>query len=189
MCTFHFNNSTSVCHNVDRITDNKHFDVCRSYALSLSLSLSLSLPLSQLPEMYRMDPPSVEAKPHHKKRKHKHKNLEKGGDSGELPSGGTPSSKFKVPPDAYSFIKQDISSMSPHIAHAPPHSSSHSHSSYMSGGDASVGGMIKQHQPAKDILAAASFVPMVAIPSESSAVMRTTSLGRAACIVLSLYTL
>ena len=130
----------------------------------------------QLPEMYRMDPPSVEAKPHHKKRKHKHKNLDKGGDGGELAS-GMPSSKFKVPPDAYSFIKQDMSSISPHIAHAPPHTSSHSHSSYMSGGDTSVGGMIKQHLPAKDILAAAACAPMVTNPSESSAKISAMSLG------------
>ncbi|XP_064392050.1 uncharacterized protein LOC135339729 [Halichondria panicea] len=121
-----------------------------------------------LPEMYRMDPPSVEAKPHHKKRKHKHKNLDKGGDGGELAS-GMPSSKFKVPPDAYSFIKQDMSSISPHIAHAPPHTLSHSHSSYMSGGDTSVGGMIKQHLPAKDILAAAACAPMVTNPMSASA--------------------
>ena len=112
-----------------------------------------------------MDPPSLDPKPH-KKRKHKHKNIEKGEEGGE---GIGPSSKAEVPSDAYTFIKQDTSFSTPHISLAPTHAPSHTHG-YMSSvimGDGSVGGMAVQHQTAKAILAQShSFQPTIAIPSE-----------------------
>ncbi len=113
--------------------------------------------------MYRIDPPTVESKPH-KKRKHKHKTIEKGEVGSEGGNGPPPpSQKIKLPPDAYSFIKQDISTTSTHIPHVPTHMTTHSHGGYLpgGGGDVSVGGVIKQHQPAKEILSA-SFSPMIA---------------------------
>ncbi len=130
--------------------------------ISVANHIPFLLFVMQLPEMYRIDPPSVESKPHHKKRKHKHKNIEKGEGGSEL-ANGPPPSKIKLPSDAYSFIKQDMSSVSPHISHAPPHMAPHSHGGYLpgGGGDVSVGGVIKQHQPAKEILSA-SFAPMMA---------------------------
>ena len=112
-----------------------------------------------------MDAPSLHPKPH-KKRKHKHKNIEKGEEGDE---GMGPSSKAEVPSDAYKFIKQEMSFSTPHISLAPTHTTSHAHG-YMSGvmmGDGSVGGMAVQHQTAKVILAQShSFQPTLAIPSE-----------------------
>lgn len=115
-----------------------------------------------------MDPPSLNPKPH-KRRKHKHKNIEKGED---ILEGAAPLSKAEVPSDAYSFIKQDSLFTSSHISsHTPIHTTG-----YMSNvviGDASVGGMAVQHQTAKVILAQShSFQPTITIPSENQLVLK-----------------
>lgn len=110
-----------------------------------------------LPEMYRMDPPLAESKPHHKKRKHKHKNIEKGEDGGE--TSAPPSSKFKLPSDAFTFIKSESTSL-PHLApsHAPPHA----HTSHSIRGDSPVG---RQNQSTMSILAAATHSTYQITPS------------------------
>lgn len=64
--------------------------------------------LLQLPEQYRIDPPSQETRSHHRKKKHKHKNLDKTGEDGS--DFNPPSTKVKMPGDAYSFVKQEPSS-------------------------------------------------------------------------------
>ena len=113
-----------------------------------------------------MDPPQAESKPHHKKRKHKHKNIEKGVEGGE--TSGPPTTKIKVPNDAYSFIKPE-STASSHISHPPSHVASHPHMGYNIISGEPVGGVIKQHQTTRDILAsvaASSFQPVVALQSE-----------------------
>ena len=63
----------------------------------------------QLPEQYRIDPPSLESKHHHKRKKHKRKAIEKAAEDGG--DTGPPAAKAKMPSDAFTFIK-----------HEPPHS-------------------------------------------------------------------
>lgn len=64
----------------------------------------------QLPEQYRIDPPVQETRTHHRKKKHKHKSLEKVGEEGfDL----NPSSfKVKMPSDAFGFMKSESSLLS-----------------------------------------------------------------------------
>ena len=67
----------------------------------------------QLPEQYRIDPPSLESKHHHKRKKHKRKPIEKAAeDGGDM---GPPAAKAKMPSDAFTFIKHE----QPH-SHYPP---------------------------------------------------------------------
>ena len=61
----------------------------------------------QLPEQYRIDPPLQEARSHHRKKKHKHKNLDKPGEDGS--DLNPPSTKVKMPGDVYTFVKQEPS--------------------------------------------------------------------------------
>ena len=64
---------------------------------------------TQLPEQYRMDPPSQETHSHHRKKKHKHKSIEKIGEEGtDL---NPPSVKVKMPGDAFSFVKPESASL------------------------------------------------------------------------------
>lgn len=53
----------------------------------------------------------LETRPPHRKRKHKHRSLEKVGEEGfDL---NLPSSKVKMPSDVYNFVKSDSSSAMP----------------------------------------------------------------------------
>lgn len=68
----------------------------------------------QLPEQYRIDPPSLESKHHHKRKKHKRKPIEKAAeDGGDM---GPPAAKAKMPSDAFNFIKHEP----PHSHYPPP---------------------------------------------------------------------
>lgn len=62
----------------------------------------------QLPEQYRIDPPSHESRSYHRKKKHKHRAIDKVGDEGS--DLNPPSSKVKMPADAYGFMKTDSQS-------------------------------------------------------------------------------
>ena len=60
-----------------------------------------------------MDPSSLEPKTHHRKRKHKHKSLDRTEDSSDT---GPPPSQAKLPSDAYNFIREPP----PSVVHVAP---------------------------------------------------------------------
>ena len=65
----------------------------------------------QLPEQFRIDPPSMAAHTKSRKRKkHKHKSIDRSEDKSD-PVYHTPPKPSKMPSDAYSFIKHESSHM------------------------------------------------------------------------------
>lgn len=109
---------TKLRHLLDqRLIGNKEFHSLSGHAL-----LGFRLLPGPLPEQYRIDPPSHEARSHHRKKKHKHRSIEKIGDEGtDL---NPPSTKVKMPADAYSFAKSEPSSLlhstpSPNVYSSP----------------------------------------------------------------------
>ena len=90
----------------------------------------------QLPESYRMDPQSLEPKQHHRKRKRKHKAIDRT-DDGTEPAVQNPQGS-KIPSDVYSFIKEEPLSGVLH-PYAPSHPQpSHSHSTITATGSVGV---------------------------------------------------
>ena len=90
----------------------------------------------QLPEPYRMDPQSLEPKQHHRKRKRKHKAIDRTDDGTDPAVQNQQGSK--IPSDVYSFIKEEpLPSVLHPFASSHPQPS-HSHSALAAAGSVGV---------------------------------------------------
>lgn len=93
------------------------------HPLSNQALLGFRLKPGQLPEQFKMDPALLESKPHHRKKKRKHKTIDKS-EEGADPAMGVANTQVEMPDDACSFIKTDpVPSIRPAVTMMPGGSS------------------------------------------------------------------
>ncbi|CAI7993071.1 Mediator of RNA polymerase II transcription subunit 19 [Geodia barretti] len=88
------------------LVENKPIGGKEFHGLSGQALLGFRLLPGPLPEQFRIDPPSMTGHTKsRKKKKHKHKNIDRSEDKSD--TSHTPPKSFKLPPDAYSFIRHE----------------------------------------------------------------------------------